>query len=68
VLPGIDFLRNFHDTCAMLRAPLVAQLREADPRRAASFLIPATRGLVRELGVPRLALETFCAFSSFCVR
>jgi hypothetical protein len=30
-LPGIDFLKNFHDACAMLCAPLVAHLREADP-------------------------------------
>ena len=71
VLPGIDFLRNFHDTCAMLRAPLVAQLREADP--PASGLVsdtchPWTGAVARELGVPRHALETFCAFSSLCMR
>ncbi|NP_001306638.1 UDP-glycosyltransferase 73D1-like [Zea mays] len=70
-LPGIDFLRNFHDACAMLRAPLVAHLREAHP--PASGLVsdtchPWTGAVARELGVPRLGLETFCAFSSFCMR
>jgi hypothetical protein len=70
-LPGIDFLRNFHDACAMLRAPLVAHLREADP--PVSGLVsdtchPWTGAVARELGVPRHALETFCAFSSLCMR
>jgi hypothetical protein len=70
-LPGIDFLRNFHDACAMLHAPLVAHLREADP--PVSGLVsdtchPWTGAVARELGVPRHALETFCAFSSLCMR
>jgi hypothetical protein len=49
-LPGIDFLRTFHDACAMLRASLVAHLRHAVPQRAASFPIPATHGLARWRG------------------
>ncbi|CAD6223571.1 unnamed protein product [Miscanthus lutarioriparius] len=70
-LPSLAFLKNFHDACAMLRAPLVAHLRETDP--PASGLVsdtchPWTGAVARELGVPRLALETFCAFSSFCMR
>ncbi|KAJ1278456.1 hypothetical protein BS78_04G080700 [Paspalum vaginatum] len=70
-LPGLAYLKNFHDACAMLRAPLVAHLREADP--AVSGVVsdtccPWTGGVARELGVPRLALDTFCAFSSFCMR
>jgi hypothetical protein len=70
-LPGIDFLRNFHDLCAMLRAPLVADLREADTLASgldSDTCHPWTGAVARELGMPRLALETFCAFSSFYMR
>jgi hypothetical protein len=73
-LPGLAYLKNFHDACAMLRAPLVAHLRDAvGSNPPASCVVsdtchPWTGAVARELGVPRLALETFCAFSSFCMR
>jgi hypothetical protein len=55
------------------RAPCSARrslrtLGRPTPRRATSFPIPATHGLVRELGLPCFMLETFCAFSSFYMR
>ncbi|RCV04940.1 hypothetical protein SETIT_1G041600v2 [Setaria italica] len=72
-LPGLAYLKNFHDACAMLGAPLVAHLRDAADAPAASCVVsdtchPWTGAVARELGVPRLALETSCAFSSFCMR
>ena len=72
-LPSLAFLKNFHDACAMLRPPLVAHLRESGSTPPASGIVsdtchPWTGAVARELGVPRLALETFCAFSSFCMR
>ncbi|XP_062223737.1 UDP-glycosyltransferase 73E1-like [Phragmites australis] len=70
-IPCLGLLKNFHDACAKLREPLVARLREADP--PASCLVsdvchPWTGGVAREIGVPRLAFDCFCAFSSFCMR
>jgi hypothetical protein len=75
-LPGLGLLANFNDACAMLRAPLVARLRDdaaAGAARPASCVVsdachPWTGGVARELGVPRLAFDGFCAFSSFCMR
>ncbi|OEL28369.1 UDP-glycosyltransferase 73D1 [Dichanthelium oligosanthes] len=72
-LPGLDLLGNFNDACAMLRAPLVAHLREDCSTPPASCIVsdachPWTGGVARELGVPRLAFDGFCAFSSFCMR
>ncbi|KAL6630042.1 hypothetical protein ACP70R_029807 [Stipagrostis hirtigluma subsp. patula] len=74
-LPGLALLKNFNDACAMLRAPLVARLRDAAAAGAtppASCVVsdachPWTGAAARELGVPRLAFDGFCAFSSFCM-
>ncbi|KAF8769694.1 hypothetical protein HU200_006300 [Digitaria exilis] len=70
-LPSFDYLENFHNACAMLAAPLAAHLRESDPPTwcvVSDAAQPWTGAMARELGVPRLALDTFCAFSSFCMR
>ncbi|CAN6243527.1 unnamed protein product [Urochloa humidicola] len=73
-LPGLDLLNNFNATCAMLHAPLVAHLRAAtaDTPPASCVIVdacqPWTGGVAREIGVPRLAFDGFCAFSSFCMR
>ncbi|CAN6243525.1 unnamed protein product [Urochloa humidicola] len=73
-LPGLGLLNNFNAACAMLHAPLVAHLRAAaaDTPPASCVIAdachPWTGGVARELGVPRLAFDGFCAFSSFCMR
>ncbi|CAN6277927.1 unnamed protein product [Urochloa humidicola] len=75
-LPGLALLNNFNDACAMLRAPLVAHLRDgaaAGDTPPASCVVadachPWTGAVAREIGVPRLAFDGFCAFSSFCLR
>ncbi|RLM78820.1 UDP-glycosyltransferase 73C6-like [Panicum miliaceum] len=73
-LPGPSLLGRFNDACAMLRAPLVACLRgDAAAGAPASCVVadachPWTGGAARDLGVPRLAFDGFCAFSSFCMR
>ncbi|RCV04939.1 hypothetical protein SETIT_1G041500v2 [Setaria italica] len=75
-LPGLGLLGNFNHACAMLHAPLVARLRDdaaAGSAPPASCVIsdachPWTGGVARELGVPRLAFDGFCTFSSFCMR
>ncbi|TVU42924.1 hypothetical protein EJB05_09349, partial [Eragrostis curvula] len=69
-IPGHDLLKNFHEACAMLGRPLVDHLRKADP--PATCIVsdtchPWTGGVAREIGVPRLAFDCFCAFSSFCM-
>ena len=71
-LPGLGLLGNFNDACAMLRGPLVARLREGDTPPASCVVAdachPWTGDVARELGVPRLSFDGFCAFSSFCMR
>ncbi|CAO2045011.1 unnamed protein product [Urochloa humidicola] len=72
-LPGLGLLNNFNAACAMLHAPLVAHLRDSAAAPPASCVVadachPWTGGVARELGVPRLAFDGFCAFSSFCLR
>ncbi|KAG2649387.1 hypothetical protein PVAP13_1NG102900 [Panicum virgatum] len=65
-LPGPGLLGRFNDACAMLRTPLVARLR--DDADAAAPPLLRHGGAARDLAVPRLAFDGFCAFSSFCMR
>ncbi|GJN19300.1 hypothetical protein PR202_gb06561 [Eleusine coracana subsp. coracana] len=72
-IPNHALLKNFHSACAMLRAPLVDHLtKKADdpPVRCivSDTCHPWTGPAARDLGVPRLAFDCFCAFSSFCMR
>ncbi|KAJ1278457.1 hypothetical protein BS78_04G080800 [Paspalum vaginatum] len=72
-LPGLGLLGNFNDACAMLRGPLVARLSDGKDSPPPSCVVsdachPWTGGAARELGVPRLAFDGFCAFSSLCMR
>ncbi|KAF8769696.1 hypothetical protein HU200_006302 [Digitaria exilis] len=74
-LPGLALLGPFNDACAMLRAPLVEHLKDAagDDAPPASCVVsdachPWTGEVARELGVPRLSFDGFCAFSSLCMR
>ncbi|GJM90571.1 hypothetical protein PR202_ga06866 [Eleusine coracana subsp. coracana] len=71
-IPTHDLLKNFHSACAMLGAPLLDHLtKKAHPSPTcivSDTCHPWTGPVARELGVPRLAFDCFCAFSSFCMR
>ncbi|TVU21573.1 hypothetical protein EJB05_31219 [Eragrostis curvula] len=62
-----DLFKNFLDACAALQEPLAAYLREQRPPPSCIISDLShwwTGDIARELGIPRLTFNGFCAFSS----